>query len=249
MVQDPNFWRRFSLAVHQDDLSKETTPDLKHTYVAPPTSSSAPLSPSSQCHLSPAFASPASSMQQLPTPSPLSPPHVSPLRREQVWQSEFDAEKQLQLQRERERQLCVPAKKQKQNKLKKSASQASKRPLLRNGHTRTSSSFTSHSVYASAQHTPTTTTTIDITLQRPQSVLAQALRCPSSLSLTGRPRTMFKTWTEITANPVHSDSWLAGQKKKHKQRAWICWCFWLGVIALVAGVVVAVLVLRAHGII
>jgi hypothetical protein len=244
MVQDPNFWRRFSLAVHQDDLSKETTPDLKHSYVAPQTSS-APLSPTSQCHLSPAFASPASSMRHLSSPSPLSAPHVSPLRREQIWQSEFEAEKQLQ----REQELSVPQTKQKQNKLKKSASQASKRPLLR-GHARTSSSFTSNSIYTFSQSkTPTTTTTIDITLQRPQSVLAQALRCPSSLSLTGRPRTMFKTWTEITANPVHSDSWLAGQKKKHKQRAWICWCFWLSVIALVAGVVVAVLVLRAHGII
>ncbi|KAL6706958.1 hypothetical protein ACN47E_004908 [Coniothyrium glycines] len=34
VVRDPNFWRRFSIAVHQDDLAKEELtkrPEMKHS--------------------------------------------------------------------------------------------------------------------------------------------------------------------------------------------------------------------------
>jgi hypothetical protein len=260
MVQDPNFWRRFSLAVHQDDLSKSPEHgDLKHSYVAPQHPSSAPLSPTSQHNLlsSPAL-SPA--MSQFPT---LAPAHTVPLRPEEIWQSEFEAEKQMQ----REQEAMRAPQKKRGGKLQKSASRASKRPLL----DRSSSTLSRNTSFTFPARSPSQThqktVTIDISslpqttqttpmspLQRPPSALSLSrplsfLRNPSTLSLSGRRGTVFKTWTEITANPESSDSWLAGQKKKSKQRAWLCGCFWLGVIVLVAGVVVAVLILKRNGII
>jgi hypothetical protein len=228
MVQDPNFWRRFSVAVHQDDLEKEQVPgNLKHSYV-PSNPSTAPMSPTSQCHLSPAFpASPIASISMS-----LSAPTQPALRQEEIWQAEFEAEKAQEREREREREQ-ERAPPRKPSKLKKSASRASTRPLLRKISTK----------HARVPSFPD--------LERPRSLRLDfsGLRSPSALSLSGRPRTLFKTWTTITANPVCRDSWLAGQKKKSRQRTWICWCFWLCVLALVAGVVVAVLVLKAHDII
>ncbi|CAG5163920.1 uncharacterized protein ALTATR162_LOCUS6578 [Alternaria atra] len=50
-------------------------------------------------------------------------------------------------------------------------------------------------------------------------------------------------------DPKQSDSWLAQQQRKAKHRTWICWCFWIIFLLLVAGVVVTVLVLKAHKII
>jgi hypothetical protein len=247
MVQDPNFWRRFSLAVHQDDLSKspEHTGDLKHSYVDP-----SPRSPTSQHNLlSPAF--PPS--PQIPTIALAPPAHTVPLRQEEIWQSEFEAEKAAMREKE-----SVPPPKRRPSKLQKSASRASRRPLLsRSSSTfsRNTSSFTfpsSQPTSANSTYTYTTTTQtttpLSPALARPPSTLS-FLRNPSTLSLSGRRGTVFKTWTEITANHASSDSWLAGQKKKSKQRAWLCWCFWLTFMVLVAGVIVAVLVLKSHGII
>ncbi|KAF1846374.1 uncharacterized protein K460DRAFT_406582 [Cucurbitaria berberidis CBS 394.84] len=83
MVRDPNFWRRFSIAVHQDDAAKEEmtkAPNLKHSYV--PSLSPLPRSP---------LASPTSSSLKSPeilplallssVPSPLPPPTETPSRR------------------------------------------------------------------------------------------------------------------------------------------------------------------------
>jgi t-SNARE complex subunit (syntaxin) len=55
--------------------------------------------------------------------------------------------------------------------------------------------------------------------------------------------------TTITADASHRDSWLAQQQRKAKHRTWICWCFWIIFLLVVAGVVVTVLVLKAHKII
>lgn len=263
MVQDPNFWRRFSVAVHQDDLSKEQAanrPDLKHSYVYPSTSTctSAPLSPTSQCHLSPAFpASPVTSMSIMSA----STPALATLRREEVWQAEIEAEKAAEREREAEqhRQRQQQQRKasesniRRPSKLKKSASRASTRPLLRRT-TRTSISLSPNGEddnnddekFPHPPPAPPRRPSFPTSLRRPS---LPGFRSPSALSLSGRPRSAFKTWTTITANPNSRDSWLEGQKKKRRQRTWICWCFWLCVFALVAGVVVAVVVLRAHGII
>jgi hypothetical protein len=230
MVQDPNFWRRFSVAVHQDDLEKEQVPrNLKHSYV-PSNPSPAPMSPTSQCHLSPAFpASPIASISM----SLVSSPTLPTLRQEEIWQAEFEAERACEREREREQDEPI----RKPSKLKKSASRASTRPLLRN-----------QSLNNKHKHSPSFPEPLrsPSSLRRPD---LSGLRSPSALSLSGRPRTVFKTWVTITADPVCRDSWLASQKKKSRQRTWICWCFWLCVLSLIAGVVVAVLVLKAHGII
>ncbi|KAL5118578.1 hypothetical protein ACEQ8H_003429 [Pleosporales sp. CAS-2024a] len=240
-VQDPNFWRRFSTAVHQQEDFEKAHPDLQHSYVGPSPVPSAPMSPLSQCHLI--------------TPSS-----------EQAWQAEFEEQKR------RASGIMAPGmgteRVPKPSKLKKSASRASTRPLL---HQRHSSSFSPspspfpsplpslHWPASRSLRTPTTlphplSTHLDAATKalppRPQPVLP-GLCSPSSLSLSSRPRTLFKTWTTITgpANMVpHSESWLASQKQKSKQRTCICWCFWLVLIALVAAAIVTVLVLRAHGI-
>jgi hypothetical protein len=206
MIQDPHFWKRFSTAVHQDEAIKEEmagSPDLKHSYV--PSISSAPMSPDF-----PPSAAP--SMHNL-----LAQPAPVALRKEEIWQREFESEKQALAQHTQR-----PCKKP--SKLKKSASRASTRPLLHK------------------QQQPSLT----FSLRRPS---IPGLRSPSCLSLSGRPKTVFKTWTTCEANPIHSTSWLESQNKKSRHRTWMCWAFWLSMIVLVAGVVVTVLVLRAHGII
>jgi len=44
----------------------------------------------------------------------------------------------------------------------------------------------------------------------------------------------------------HSDSWLVSQRRKARQRTWMCWLFWTGILTLVAAVVVTILVLKAR---
>ncbi|KAF2274332.1 uncharacterized protein EI97DRAFT_435168, partial [Westerdykella ornata] len=45
----------------------------------------------------------------------------------------------------------------------------------------------------------------------------------------------------------HSESWLEEQRRKKSKRTCMCWGFWLVFAALVAGIVVAVLLLRRKG--
>lgn len=47
----------------------------------------------------------------------------------------------------------------------------------------------------------------------------------------------------------HTESWLERQRQKKSRRTLLCWAFWIGFIALVAGVVVTILTLKAKGII
>ena len=49
-VRDPDFWKRFSIAVHQDDAEKEQKaqqPELKHSYVIALSEVSSPSEPPS----------------------------------------------------------------------------------------------------------------------------------------------------------------------------------------------------------
>jgi hypothetical protein len=48
---------------------------------------------------------------------------------------------------------------------------------------------------------------------------------------------------------IRNDSWLEGQQRKARQRAWMCWAFWGVFLLLVVGAIVSVLVLRHKGII
>ncbi|KAF2198414.1 hypothetical protein GQ43DRAFT_163094 [Delitschia confertaspora ATCC 74209] len=47
----------------------------------------------------------------------------------------------------------------------------------------------------------------------------------------------------------HTDSWLERQRQKESRRACMCWVFWLCFIAVIAGVVIAMLYLKSRGII
>ncbi|KAF2124389.1 hypothetical protein P153DRAFT_390427 [Dothidotthia symphoricarpi CBS 119687] len=47
---------------------------------------------------------------------------------------------------------------------------------------------------------------------------------------------------------THTSTWLTSEIKKKRQRAWICGCFWICLLSLVAGLVVAGLVLHRKGI-
>jgi hypothetical protein len=53
----------------------------------------------------------------------------------------------------------------------------------------------------------------------------------------------------VTADPTNRDSWLEGQRRKRRHRAWVCWTFWICLLLLVGGAVAAVLVLKKEGII
>lgn len=239
VVRDPDFWRRFSVAVHQDDLAKQemqARPGLAHSYVSPSPPSSPPLaSPASLDPLVPGlFASPMDSVLSLPTLQ--SPPAVA-----------FAPEESQRRKRE-----SAPVQPRRQpSKLRKSPSTRSTAPLLpppppppkdpgprsspRLNRPKSPSSHSFKHRYPSLPPTPS----------------RHSFRCPSSLSLSGRSKSNFRTWTTITggADLKNRDSWLESQKRKKKQRTWICWCFWTTAVLLVAGVIVAILVLRAHGII
>ncbi|KAF1364289.1 hypothetical protein EJ07DRAFT_151581 [Lizonia empirigonia] len=75
MVQDPNFWRRFSVAVHNDEAAAPEngtgTKETKHAYVvslsSPPDSPAS--TPTSHCHLSPALPA-AAFTRPLSAPAP-----------------------------------------------------------------------------------------------------------------------------------------------------------------------------------
>jgi hypothetical protein len=70
-----------------------------------------------------------------------------------------------------------------------------------------------------------------------------------TLAFSGRPQSRFKFWTSVTADPTNRDSWLEGQRRKRRHRAWVCWTFWICLLLLVGGAVAAVLVLKKEGII
>ncbi|KAF2822432.1 hypothetical protein CC86DRAFT_78579 [Ophiobolus disseminans] len=235
MVQDPNFWKRFSTAVHADDAAKEGRADLKHSYVPSQSqvvrTSAAPILPPISPSFSPidymqslsfvSASAPASASAVLPPPPP---PSSLPRRKEEWEKSEYNlplssttpsAPAPAPIQQKK-----IP--KRQPSKLRKSPSTRSTHPLL----------------------TP-------LSPPAPPPPTKPPHRCPSSLSLnlSGRSKAHFHTWTTITADAARRDSWLEAQNKKSRQRAWICWAFWGAVIVLVTGVVVAVVVLRAHGVI
>ncbi|KAI4676330.1 uncharacterized protein J4E88_007244 [Alternaria novae-zelandiae] len=243
MVRDPQFWKRFSVAVHQDDLEKTTqTQGLKQSYVS--SSLSPPLgSPTSQTHLpitSPPMVQLQSTRSSYAGSSPLSPLSAE-IFSSGIHTQTAEKEKETDKDKKKERP---------RSKLQKTPST---KPLLRPS--------------ISIQEFPSTTT--QNAYQPPFSPLPSSpthphpssssrphsfFRTPnlSTLSLShlsGRPSSRFHFTTTITADASHRDSWLAGQQRKAKQRTWICWCFWICFLLLVAGVVVTIIILKQHKII
>ncbi|KAK7186783.1 hypothetical protein DPSP01_001132 [Paraphaeosphaeria sporulosa] len=184
-VQDPTFWKRFSIAVHQDDAAKQEMAqhaELKHSYVISLADMPSPtiIRPTSEAHLlrshprplSPAVLSPHSPTTTHEPSSPSSTSHIKPLKKAYTPQSTKST------------------------------------PFARHGN--------------GSQLT---------------------------LAFSGRPQSRFKFWTSVTADPTNRDSWLEGQRRKRRHRAWVCWTFWICLLLLVGGAVAAVLVLRSKGII
>jgi hypothetical protein len=58
---------------------------------------------------------------------------------------------------------------------------------------------------------------------------------------------MFTSQLQLTDSSFR-ESWLARQNHKKARRTCICWVFWLGFFAFVAGVVIVVLWLKASGV-
>lgn len=257
MIRDPQFWNRFSIAVHQDDLEKQlmTTQNPKHSYVStsrsPFSPAQSPLgSPTSPTHHLPPPSSPGyppmvqlSSLRSSIMSTPLSP--LSPLSRETPLsepttpdskKSKPPKNKRMSKQRPRSHLQKTP----------------STKPLLRPD----IPAATSPQYHKKAAPSSSASSSANIYLDPlvlPASPSRPFFRAPNlstlSLSLSGRPTSRFKFVTTITADASHRDSWLVRQKKKERQRTWLCWAFWLVFLVLVAGVVVMVLVLRAKHII
>ncbi|OAL45730.1 hypothetical protein IQ07DRAFT_202611 [Pyrenochaeta sp. DS3sAY3a] len=223
MVRDPNFWRRFSIAVHQDEAAKEEMtkrPDLKHSYVQSlsPSLQSPLASPMSQTPLTTGMA-PAAVLSPPPAAaafSPLSP--LSPLAPSTPTRP------------------TIPPKRQR-SKLQKTPSM---KPLLRP---------TIQLPEPTAAKQPSKSTAAARPTHRRPSLPFTRHTNSSAFSLSGRPRSHYTFWTTITADPTNSDSWLESQKRKQRQRTWICWVFWLCLLLFVAGIVVTLLVLKGRKII
>ncbi|KAJ6199452.1 hypothetical protein J3E72DRAFT_186000 [Bipolaris maydis] len=256
MIRDPQFWKRFSTAVHQDDLEKQimTAQSPKHPYVASSSSfTPVPLSlgsPLSQIHF--------------PMSSPGQPPmvHLASLSGSTITSSLSPLSAEISFS-DADDKSKPPAK---SKALRRSTLQKtpSTKPLLRPNFTGsniklppTASSSTSSSptTTCSPHHSP---------LDPPPRIHHRASNPPSSpfrpffrapnisaisLSLSGRPSSRFKFVTTITADASHRDSWLVRQKRKERHRTWICWAFWIALLLLVAAVVTTVLVLKSRGII
>ncbi|KAH7092531.1 hypothetical protein FB567DRAFT_576891 [Paraphoma chrysanthemicola] len=240
MVNDPNFWKRFSVAVHEDEAAKKEMADrsdLKHSYV---TSSSFSSS------ASPPVLSPID-LSFVLAPAPAALP--SPGRRKEIWERDSWGPPPASREGNRDKngevaKDLVSAKPKRQpSKLQKSYSTRSTTRLLP-----ASQQTQQQPLPPATPSTPAPTKQQHSPKPPPSPRHPRSFRCPSSLSLSGRPR-HFKTWTTITANPSHRASWLESQKKKSRQRTWICWVFWLVLMLVVAGVVVTVLVLKSHHII
>ncbi|PVH98818.1 hypothetical protein DM02DRAFT_643365 [Periconia macrospinosa] len=304
-VRDPNFWKRFSTAVHQDDLLREEANQagLKHTYVTTISLSDDNITMSSLS----------------PMPTPTSPTHIlssSPPK--------FALHPQPQLRYSGTYARTTPARpmtagaastrppsshSRSHSPQSRPRSFSHSRPLSysypepapplpqsqpypqrsssRSSHThtepqrttppplpQTTLSIVSPQISHHTTSTTTTSTTTPTRLTKPQKSLSKPANRSSigggggrprarsnplftrqsnnsqlTLGLSGRPQSRFKFWTSVSADPSNRNSWLESQQRKARQRTYICWGFWLALLAIIAGVVAAVLVLKSKGII
>ncbi|CBX91450.1 predicted protein [Plenodomus lingam JN3] len=264
-TRDPNFWKRFSVAVHQDELAKTEMSqqntnnhcDLKHSYVSSSRSSSAPTSPAPASPTSPtSLFSPVPNALTLPLAYPTTPAQPSlsqPSNNDDNNRNTKPAKQDRQNPR-----TTTSTTPPKRTKLQKTPSQ---KTLLRPTLTPLPSSNQKRtSIYTTSTNTNATTTPPTQPNRPPPLPLPpppshnhkphrQSCHPPSpSLNLYNRPPSRFKFWTTISADAPRRDSWLESQKKKARQRAWMCWAFWGVVGCVVAGVVVTVVVLGRKGV-
>ncbi|EUC45409.1 hypothetical protein COCMIDRAFT_26432 [Bipolaris oryzae ATCC 44560] len=260
MIRDPQFWKRFSTAVHQDDLEKQlmTAQSPKHPYVASSSSfTPVPLSlgsPPSQIHF--------------PMSSPGQPPmvHLASLSGSTITSPLSPLSAEISFSETESTKSTKDKRKSKPFRRSTLQKTPSTKPLLRPNFTgsniklppTTSTSPSSISSPTSTSCSPTHSPLdppprLHHRTSLPQSPFRPFFRAPNisaiSLSLSGRPSSRFKFVTTITADASHRDSWLVRQKRKERHRTWICWAFWIGLLLLVAAVVTTVLVLKSKRII
>ncbi|KZM20751.1 uncharacterized protein EKO05_0002652 [Ascochyta rabiei] len=270
MVQDPNFWRRFSVAVHNDEAamlfkdSEHGQKETKHAYVvslSSPTVSPV-ATPTSQCHLSPVL--PATVFTR-----PISAP---------AFVSKQDGkDKQRSRATSGTKSVCFDANEDKMPEMialhhLPSCPQLSFAPeslpstpksayfapdsLPSKRASRRASRFR----FALSSHPPSLPPTPKSTHFPPSTLPSKRTsrrftknsntsRLSFGLSLSGRSKSSFRFWTTVTADPYPRDSWLEGQKRKARQRAYMCWAFWMVFLVLIVGAIVVLVVLRREGII
>ncbi|KAH6639262.1 hypothetical protein C7974DRAFT_373519 [Boeremia exigua] len=270
MVQDPNFWRRFSVAVHNDEAAilanqnveggTKGTRETKHAYVvslsSPIDSPSSISTPTSQCHLSPAFPSAAFTR---PVSAPAHGLPSTPMKRasradsvaaeqspEMIALHTLPSPHPLALALDtalatpKSAHFAIDA-----NAPKRASQRASRFRFALSSHppslppTPKSPAFNFGFADSSAAASKRSSRCAGRT----------ASRLSLGVSLSGRPRGAFRCWTTITADAERSDSWLEGQQRKARQRMYMCWAFWLVFLVVVVGAIVAVLVLKGKGII
>lgn len=282
MVQDPNFWRRFSVAVHNDEaamLAAEAATgkrETKHAYVVSLSSPiDSPSSPTSQCHLSPAFP-PAAFTRPVSAPA-----HVFQEKQEEkrkrapsgtrsvyISSSETKTPELIALHKlpsypHYPAQNLTPS-------LPSTPRSTHFAPSADTPPSKRASRRTSRFRFALSSHPPSLPSTPKSstfpscasfsapTSKRTSRFTARnGSRLSLGISLSGRPKSAFRFWTTITAGDVanetnagiRNDSWLESQQRKARQRAWMCWAFWGVFLVVVVGAVVAVLVLRDRAII
>ncbi|KAF2010615.1 hypothetical protein BU24DRAFT_61806 [Aaosphaeria arxii CBS 175.79] len=269
--RDPNFWRRFSTAVHQEEAAQieaAQRPDLKHSYVYPS---------DSPCN-SPSIASPSSF-------PPASPDSTYPIAHSRSHQDDVPSSPPpAYLPRKSSKRLI------KKNKVPEFDMNLVNNNNNNNATTTDEAATTTKTTPLDEKPNSVTTvglapierqTTVDTTFSEPPpkshlrtlSVASPPLSpvtpntAPSikpltnrpyaprfntsqlTLGFSGRPNSRFNFWTHVSANPANRESWLEEQKRKKSKRTCMCWCFWLVFLALVGGAVAAVVVLRSKGII
>lgn len=266
MVQDPNFWRRFSVAVHNDEaaiLAKDIESgkkETKHAYVVSHSSPlDSPTTPTSQTLLSPAFPPPAFA-RPLSAPVPILQRETKPalLQRKShaagektVYFTPSSAEEEKQPEMIALHKLPSPSSPQ------TSRFSISPPPSpLKNRISRLRFPLASHPpsqpcTPLSATFAPSTKTPSSPSARWSRIKHPNGSRLSLGVSLSGRPKSAFRFWTTISADAAESrdSEWLEGQRRKARQRTWMCWSFWLVFLVLVVGAVVTVVVLRGKGII
>ena len=268
MVQDPNFWRRFSVAVHNDEaaiLAKDIESgkkETKHAYVVSHSSPlDSPTTPTSQTLLSPAFP-PAAFARPLSAPVPILQREAKPALAQRkshaageksVYFVSSSAEEEEEKQPEPTALPALPSPSSPQT----SRFSISPPPSpLKNRLSRLRFPLASHpptqpSTPLSASFAPSTKTSSSPSARWSRLKHPSGSRLSLGVSLSGRPKSAFRFWTTISADAAdcRDSEWLEGQRRKARQRTWMCWLFWMVFLVVVVGAVGAVVVLRGKGII
>ncbi|ORX97806.1 hypothetical protein BCR34DRAFT_593384 [Clohesyomyces aquaticus] len=236
VVQDPSFWRRFSMAAHLDEEAQRPG-ELKHSYVNPLPSPPNTTSTSTTSHHN--TFSVRTSILTISTLNPFAPPifsePASPVEQKPNATSTISP-----LSRRTSSAYTTPSFSKQNPGITRTPSKLSKpRPTHQIYPISTPLSPNANSFFPPSPRNPCS----------PRFPFSHAN--VSTLTFSGRNSTRFKFWTSVSAaaDPRNRESWLEQQRKKKSKRTCMCWVFWLVLIGFVAGIVIVILFLKAKGII